>query len=166
MFLIIPYLKKVGWLNGGKALDLGCSDGSVSLILLENGYEVDAVDIKPQEIEGVNFIQRDVRNFSIKENYYDLIVCINVLPFLSNRQEVEETVARMYTGLKKGGVMYFTLFGTRDPWVKQRPKMTFIDDFTPPGKEICRAEFFGFAAGKTCDTKIWHKFDFVVKKEG
>lgn len=161
----IIYLKSVDKLGGNKALDLGCGDGFLAKKLAEqHGFKVDAVDIKSQEIEGVNFTQSDIRNFEIKENNYDLIICKNVLPFLASRQEVEDMVAKMYAGLKENGVMYFSLFGTRDPWVKEHPHMTFVDDFVPPGKEICRSEFYGLGTTRKGALKIWHKFDFVVGK--
>ena len=165
MFLIIPYLRSVGKLNGGQALDLGCGEGEIATKLVENGYQVDAVDIKPQEIAGVNFIQGDIRDFKIKENFYDLIVARNVLPFLASRTEVENMVAKMYASLKQGGIMYFTLFGTRDPLVQTRPDMTFIDDFAPPSELIFKSESFGLGKVKTSGKyKIWHQYHFVVQK--
>ena len=164
MFTPAVYFKSINKLNGGKALDLGCGEGGLTLRLLENGYEVDAVDIKSQIITGVNFIQSDIRNFEIKENYYDLIASRNVLPFLANRKEVEDMVAKMFGGLKEGGIMYFTLFGTRDFRVETRPETVFIDDFLSPGKLIYKSEEFYLGRTKTGQLRNWHCYSFVVGK--
>lgn len=171
MFNPVFYLSKTKLLQGDQALDLGCGPGLVTGRLVEHGFKVDAVDINPQEIEvessvgSVNFIQADIRDFKIKESFYDVIIAKNALSFLSSREEVEETVARMYAGLKTGGIMYFSLFGTRDPWVKERPHMIFIDDFLPPGKSLYKSEECFYGPIKTTgQCKNWHIYNFVVEK--
>ncbi len=123
------YLNKISYLLDGKghALDLGCHTGQDSLRLAEMGYMVDAVDIKPfSKTTEFNFIQSDIVDFKIEKEKYSLIWASRVLPFVPDKKEVEKIISNMVNGLKKGGVMYFSLFGHKHEWADD-PKMSFFD---------------------------------------
>ncbi len=164
---IIKYLKSVNLLNGGYALDLGCGGGKLSKELLKEGYNVDAVDYRYQApFPGILAYEGDVREFPINKDFYDLIVAQNVLQFLS-REEIDEMVAKMYAGLKSGGIMYIALFGTKDPWNNEENagKMTFLDNLVIPGKLIYGEESFGLGKKMDGGVKDFHCHRYVVQKD-
>lgn len=115
-----------GILKGSKAADLGCGIGNAAIFLYEHGFEVDAVDKKTQTIPGVNFVQADIRHFFIQENSYDIIHARNVLQFLGI-DEIPPMIAKMNKGLKPGGVLYFSLLGTKDGWNGIK-SLTFVSE--------------------------------------
>ena len=83
---------------------------------------------------------------------------------MDNREEVANMVAKMYAGLKQGGVMYFTLFGTQDFRTQTKPETVFIDDFTPPGNIIYKAEEYYLGVTGLARLKYWHVHSFVAQK--
>lgn len=102
----------------GRALDVGCGTGRVSFQLAERGYDVDAIDIEPRIIDIAQQIEQSrqsgcsfrVANFSerqeARKNYYDLIVCSEVLEHIDNYQPLIEN---MHTSLKPGGRLIITV---------------------------------------------------------
>jgi tellurite methyltransferase len=82
------------YLQGGRALDVGCGQGRNSLYLNQQGYEVDAWDVNPQslqklqqiiEAEGIQKIhvqQRDLNADQSITGKYDFICCTVVMMFL------------------------------------------------------------------------------------
>lgn len=82
------------YLQGGRALDVGCGQGRNSLYLNQQGYQVDAWDVNPrglqklQEIitaEGIEHIdvqQRDLNADQSITGTYDFICCTVVMMFL------------------------------------------------------------------------------------
>ncbi len=91
-----------------KALDLACGIGRNSKFLASKGFYVDAVDIsdvalnKIKGYKNINTIEADLDNYSIKENLYGLILCINFL----NRNIFE----KMKRGLKEDGILIYETF--------------------------------------------------------
>ena len=122
-----------GLIRKGKALDLGCGPGTASTLLSSLGFQVEAVDIKEYHVPGANsggivtFIQSNVRDFPIQEGIYDFIHARHILHFL-NKDEIGTVIQRMYKGLKKGGVMYFTVSGDKDGWIDKSKNVTFLTD--------------------------------------
>lgn len=92
----------------GTALDIACGLGRNSKFLAQIGYFVDAVDISDialknlQNIENINPIEADLDSYKIKEDYYDLIVCINYL----NRN----LFPQIREGLKNSGLIIYETF--------------------------------------------------------
>lgn len=82
------------YLQGGRALGVGCGQGRNSLYLNQQGYEVDAWDVNPQslqklqqiiEAEGIQKIhvqQRDLNADQSITGKYDFICCTVVMMFL------------------------------------------------------------------------------------
>jgi len=76
-------------LAGRRALDIACGEGRNGIFLAQNGFEVTAVDISERGLARgikraaqlgvrVNFVQADLENYRLQENY-DLIINFNFL---------------------------------------------------------------------------------------
>jgi trans-aconitate methyltransferase len=121
-----------GLIRKGKALDLGCGPGQASVLLSSLEFDVEAVDMNNQPVStslgNISFSKIDIRDFDIKKNKYAFINARNVLHFL-RKDEMKMMVARMFKGLKKGGVMYFNVSGDKDGWVeKSKDVVTFLNE--------------------------------------
>lgn len=101
----------------GKALDLACGNGRNSLFLAKNGFEVDAVDGSDVAIQtvkqmhpNIHAVCRDLDNWSIPPDRYDLIANIRYL----NRH----LFPGIQKGLKPGGLLIFQSFAGKpeDPY--------------------------------------------------
>jgi SAM-dependent methyltransferase len=115
----------------GRALDIACGNGRNSIFLAENGFAVDAVDISTvatRRLEGthpnINVICRDLDNWTIPQDRYDLIVNIK---FLDRR-----LFPGIRNGLKTGGVLVFESFmdGHKDEYcLKQNELLQAFQEF-------------------------------------
>ncbi len=102
----------------GKALDVGCGTGRVTIELAKRGFEVEGVDIEPRTIRIAKKIAEESKincNFSvsdftlqnnIRDNYYDLVVCSEVIEHISNYTQI---LSNIYCSLKKGGTFILTV---------------------------------------------------------
>lgn len=106
--------------NKDKALDLGAGALNETKYLLEQGFEVTAVDQSPLVAEMAKQIQSpklhvitaSFENFDFSRNSYDLIVALFALPFMENN--FESVFARIKSSLKNGGIFCGQFFGNRD----------------------------------------------------
>ena len=100
----------------GKALDLGCGTGRLSIRLALNGWNVDGVDVSTKVIEiaeyiskikglHVNFITLDGSDY-VRKEFYDLIVCSEVLEHVDDDQRI---VNNIYESLAPGGIAIITV---------------------------------------------------------
>jgi SAM-dependent methyltransferase len=72
-----------------RVADLGCGTGSLSLLLAEQGYAVDGVDLSPEmvrhavakagSIPGVGFVVGDAADPLLPRATYDVVLCRHVL---------------------------------------------------------------------------------------
>ncbi|WP_224766125.1 class I SAM-dependent methyltransferase [Nocardioides campestrisoli] len=72
-----------------RVADLGCGTGTLSVLLAEDGYQVDGLDFSPRMVEaagrkgagvrGVRFMQGDAFAPTLPEGSYDVVLCRHVL---------------------------------------------------------------------------------------
>jgi SAM-dependent methyltransferase len=121
--LLREALRRTG-IDSGRALDLGAGAHGESRFLAARGLSVDAVDQDPIAVRlgrsaalpGLTVHQRDVRDFPIRADTYDVVVALHVLPFLPGA-DLPAVASAIVAGLRPGGVLCVTLFGPRDSWV-------------------------------------------------
>lgn len=91
----------------GRILDLGCGGGWLSKILSSNGSQVVGIDIssglikvaKKVSPDSAGFIVGDCMNLCLKNNTFDLIICMGVLHHL----DLDKTLLECHRLLNKNG---------------------------------------------------------------
>ena len=102
------------YLQGGKALDVGCGSGRNALFLNQHGFEVDAWDVNTQSLQRLEQIiqaehitnihtqLRDLNENQQIQNQYDFIYCTVVMMFLK-AHSIPPLIAQMQQATKSGG---------------------------------------------------------------
>ncbi|MER7980430.1 bifunctional class I SAM-dependent methyltransferase/NUDIX hydrolase [Streptomyces sp. NPDC095817] len=101
--------------NGGRALDIGCGTGELSIFLTALGYTIDGVDFaegalkraraEHAEVEGVRWLSLDVEHgdlTDLAEDGYDLIALRLSIAFIRDRTRVLRSLAAR---LREGGAL-------------------------------------------------------------
>ena len=119
-----PELRKyIKLLNGKEVLDLGVGKGYNSVLLSNFGFNVTGVDISNESLKYIeeNFdcsnltlINKDVREFEIEKNKYDLILSSNVLHFMP-KEDFLKIIKKIKENLKEDGLIYISVFSKEDP---------------------------------------------------
>jgi len=127
-----------------KVLEIGCSIGGVTSLLVERGFKVWATDISSFAVQeakkltpDATFLVQDIQKpLNVKEKF-DLIISFEVVEHLELPQKA---ITNMYNGLKKGGKVIISTpypykWNFRDPthinvkypkdWVKMMKKSGF-----------------------------------------
>ncbi|MCK5854434.1 MAG: methyltransferase domain-containing protein [Sulfurovaceae bacterium] len=106
---IVGVVEKYAQLATGKsALDIACGMGRNAKFLATEGFEVDALDISPVAIEGLQNIENirakevDFDTYVLQENSYDLIVCTYFLE--------RKLFPQIEKALKEDGIFIFETF--------------------------------------------------------
>lgn len=102
------------YLQGGRALDVGCGQGRNALYLSQHGFEVDAWDvnenslqtlrqiIQSEQIDNIQVQQRDLNADQSITGHYDFICCTVVMMFLE-AQTVKPLIAQMQQATNVNG---------------------------------------------------------------
>jgi SAM-dependent methyltransferase len=165
---------------GRKALDLGAGAGRDTRHLLEQGFEVTAVDASP-EVEGIlaglphqerlRLVCARFEDFQFET--YDLVNAAFALPFVVP-EAFDRVFGDLLRSLTSGGVFCGQLFGTQDTWNRpgQAPggaRLTFHTraqvETLLAGAEVLRLDERR-EDGTTAlgDRKHWHVFDLLVRR--
>ncbi|MBL4644534.1 MAG: methyltransferase domain-containing protein [Candidatus Pacebacteria bacterium] len=116
----------------GNALDVGAGSLRNTKLMLESGFEVTAIDKDPIILEAAKEIQNSdlfvevlgMADYEFKKKY-DLIISINVLPFL-DKDTLLNSIPKMKDALVDDGVLAVTFFGVRDDWADKEDMSFFI----------------------------------------
>lgn len=107
-------------------LDLGCGQGGDALFLAKNGFEVTAIDssnvainqIKTRQDElkfnKTELICGDIREFKIERNKYQVVICRNVLNFLS-KDDALKTINDIKDKIETNSFIIIEAFTENDP---------------------------------------------------
>ena len=165
-------------LSNGNALDLGCGAGIDARYLAENGFNVEAIDFNKESVEqtkkfckglSVSVNQKNVADYNIIPNAYQLIIAWNTLSFLT-KDESRKILLNIQEGLIKDGIFVFSLFGQEDDWVKNHPEMSFwtIEElknllFNVNFIKLCEEK--RIKPGATGQVKFWHLIRGIIQKK-
>lgn len=157
------------------ALDLGCGAGRDTRYLLEQGFQVTAVDNDPHAIvvmgelsqDRLRVVQSSFETFDFET--YDLVNAHFALPFLPV-EHFHLVFARIKQALGTGGLFVGQFFGVNDEWNTPGNQMTFLT------REQAEAELEGLRVieFREEDTdshvadgtpKHWHVFHIIAQKE-
>lgn len=140
----------------GNALDLGAGAGVETGFLIQNGWNVTAIDkeiINKAEIETrLDDKQKTRLNFKeysfeeligkpeLYKEQYDLVIGINSL-FFCSKEKIDELLRQIGSSLKPGGILIANLLGKDDDW-HGLPKHDDKKFFTIPEIEEILVESF------------------------
>lgn len=165
--------------NKYNALELGAGTPTNSILLLENGFHVTALD-KELEAETFfdnlkqnpkfEFVLRSMEDFEYKENTYDLVSAQRALPFLENKNVLVEVVNKIKNSLTRSGIFVGNFFGPNDTWSKEGKEMAFVN------KEEIEEMFSDMEIIKLKEKEedsqtaagtphYWHVFQVIVRKK-
>lgn len=98
--------------QGKKVLEIGCSIGGVSSLLVEKGFDVYASDVSEYAINkarkispNISFSVFDIEGAIPFKSKFDIIIAFEVVEHLKNPQKAIEN---MYFMVKKGGYIVFS----------------------------------------------------------
>lgn len=164
--------------SGGQAIDLGCGDGTETMVLLARGWRVLAVDREPAAIERVLAAAPEptrprlqVQQASFEDVFLppaDFVYAGLSLPFCPPAH-FPALWERVVAAVRPGGRFAGHLFGERDSW-RTNPDMTFHT------KAELQQRLAGFTVESLVeveddrptalgDPKHWHIFEVVARRD-
>lgn len=158
----------------GHALDLGAGAGRDTRYLLQQGFQVTAVDSDPHAIamlrsfpqENLQVVQASFEDFAFE--IYALINAEFALPFLS-QQRFHEVFERVKRATKPGGIFVGQFFGVHDQWNTSEQPMTFLTREQAEAVlwdmdiiEFNEEDMDGHIADGS--PKHWHTFHIIARK--
>jgi len=99
MRYVKKYIPQVNPADKAICLDVGCGDKLYKDVVVDAGYKWYGIDINPFDSE---VLRLDVEQINIGTNFYDLILCIDVLEHLHNPQL---SIFNLSCLLKTGGTL-------------------------------------------------------------
>lgn len=139
-------LKKVPRIN---LLEVGCGEGLFLESLAQDCPKLNIVGIDnfsenlnearmrkhKAGLENVSIIMADARALSLKDNYFDTVVCINMFYNLSSKEEIARVIKEMIRVCKREGRIIFDLRNKLNPLIYLGYKFkTFYDSTSIPVK--------------------------------
>ncbi len=140
-------IKNVG-LSGKKILDIGCSNGELSIEILEktNAGDIAGIDPKPdriskaiefaksQNLKNANFYVGSSDDLKFPDNSFDAILCNMAL---QQCKEPQKTLSEMFRVLKTGGEAIVNFNIEKSPtWIQQ--EILFNKYYGDPNKKITK----------------------------
>ncbi len=167
----------------GEALDIGAGNLRDTKFLLENGFEVTAVDPSPTSIEyasklnnaSLTMIQDKIGGYTFPENHFVLVNAQSIL-FHLPKERFDSVMENIRKSLRSGGVFCGDFLGTSDEWNKPESNKTFltkeqIEDLLKGFdikmlKETEKDANFAYSVVQgTNETKHWHYIKVIAIKK-
>ena len=108
-------LSKASALRGGKVLDIGCGDGSLTLEICRNFQEVWAIDVNDKYIESCrekvtgnakyHIYNMSAERIEFPDNYFDAVITIESIEHIP---QLEAAATEIWRVLKGGGELLLT----------------------------------------------------------
>ena len=103
---------------GSRVLDVGCGTGTLSLALVEAGYEVTGLDLsedmlvvaseKAKENDVmIDFIHRNMRELDGLSGFDCVLIAVDSLNYLATEEDVRRTFSGCYAALDSDGILIF-----------------------------------------------------------
>ena len=164
--------------RGGQALDLGAGAGRDTRYLLEQGFQVTAVDSEPRSVtllaalpqDHLQVVQSSFEDFPFAFAIYDLISAQFALPFMP-KERFATVFGRLKAALAPGGVFAGQFVGVNDEWnnPERAHAMTFLtraeaEDLLSDLEviELTEEDADGHKADGT--PKHWHIFHILARR--
>ncbi len=159
-------------------LDIGCGAGNYSLMMLSkiSNLNCTLVDLsKPMLTKAlervstattnqVNIIQGDIREVTLKENYFDIILAGAVLHHLRDDEDWENTFAKIYSLLKPGGCFMISDLITQDTEVLNNYiREKYSDYLESIGGADYRAKVLAYVAKEDSPRSLNYQLDLMKK---
>jgi 2-polyprenyl-3-methyl-5-hydroxy-6-metoxy-1,4-benzoquinol methylase len=144
------YLHRLAATNKSITLcDFGCANAHLSFAMLRRqlvahlqlcdlpGLVVDFVQFRNKKYNLNTVTWQDAARFTVKENYFDVVICFDVLEHMPNPSHVLRTI--LYPMLKSGGYLFL-----QAPWgggVPSHLDEAIIDFYENGGKEFLSQKF-------------------------
>lgn len=120
---LFDQIQKGRFVPGMKVLDAGCGGGRNIYWLLQNGFDVFAVDINPDAIGAIQDLAKRLSPGLPQENFqvgsldslpfadasFDWVICNAVLHFAEDRMQFDRWLAEQWRVLKPGGAFFARL---------------------------------------------------------
>ncbi|MBK7391756.1 MAG: class I SAM-dependent methyltransferase [Chloracidobacterium sp.] len=120
---LFDQIQKGRFAPGMNVLDAGCGGGRNIIWLLQNGFDVSAIDIDQQSIEYVRELAKRLAPHLAPENFeiamldsipfpnqsFDRVICNAVLHFAEDRAQFDRWLAELWRVLNPGGIFFARL---------------------------------------------------------
>ena len=157
-------------LNGNTAIDLGCGAGNDTLFLLNNGFNVTAID-REEEVENIletryhgdnlNIIIDDFSKINLPST--NLLLANFSLLFSSN---LDQTMYNIQKSLNKNGFLLCNIIGKEDDWANIRTSVTreeLLDYFIDYDIKYFSEEKY-YKDSFQEKNKYWHMYTIIARK--
>lgn len=163
--------------NKGSAIDIGAGALNDTRYLLEQGFEVTAIDSEPSLLEHAASLHNPRLHpavasydaFDFPNEKYDIASAMFALPF-NPPESFNAMFAKLKNSLKQGGIFCGQFFGVRDEWNKPSRHMTFhtqeqIEKLLEGFEVIFLGEEEKDGSTAAGASKHWHIFHIIAKKK-
>ena len=130
--------------DNNRVLEVGCGEGLFLLQVahLNPNMEIWGADISEQRLKqarerlsadghnNIHLTQEDATSSLLESEYFDVVICINVLFNLSCSGEVKKVLAQMQRVCKKGGRVIFDFRNQGNPLMRLKYRLTRYYDPT------------------------------------
>jgi 2-polyprenyl-3-methyl-5-hydroxy-6-metoxy-1,4-benzoquinol methylase len=147
---------------GAHILDAGCGSGRDTIVFLQNGYRVTAIDSSPRMVEiaskntGIVVKLLQFQELSVAQEFDGIWACASLLHV--PRAEIDEVLRNFVKALKPGGTLFGSVkWGNSDRWHENR---LFVDY-----NEKTIVELFESQPAFTLD-RHWTSQDFRPGRSG
>ncbi len=163
-----------------RLLDIGCGAGNYTLKMLSKIANLDCtlVDLSmpmlqrakervSKETSGLaEIMQTDIRDASLKDNYYDIVVAASVLHHLREDNDWEQVFTKIYQSLKPGGSLWiFDLISHDSPQIERMFTSKYAEYLDQFGGPEFHEKVFAYIEKEDSQRSLTYQME-LLKKTG